>query len=687
MPRARRDAKPSTTRFIVLLRALWLSVAAYGVSHAQVERRLCEWISEGREALRALDGGSPAGDRSEARRLIARGTAAEESGLARGDGRRDRAGGQRIGELLAGKYPRDAMPSRRRVEVCVDVLLEVLESKDPDGYADDRYGTRELWLRLWLQADQGHVPELPEGRATTVAGYAGMAREQLTAATTEETTQDTAQDRTQDTAQDTAGPESGHAAAEAEPPRERSGTHRREAVTRRGAAGSGTVGRPMGEPDRAPSPGRRSARIRTWGAVGLTALCVTSFLIGVRTGRVTASPDPGPGETQLISTHPYAITEDRPVTIPLRLPWRRDWYLDLRLALGHTEEQSLQLCSLHGRLTYQIESGGRTLPAARSPIGRREVAVNGIHLGEVADAGLTVTFHADEAYQGSAARQAAEPPPCELTLDPSRSVLRTAGRPSTPIPRRTPARDQRLTGKKRISIAVKIDQPGIGEIVDYRRRGIDIDVANYIAGRLGAEPVWHDVTSEDREKLIESGQADLVIASYSMNERRLDKIAFAGPYLIAGQDILIDRSDADTITGEESLRDKRVCGVGNSASTERLVTFFGKAWDTPRNLIRRNGYGQCVSELLAGRVDAVSTDNSLLAGYVAEHPDRLRLVGRPFSTEEYGIGLPKDATEDVARINAILRQMIDDGTWARSIETHLGRSAAPFLQAVPDPRP
>src|SRR5262249_61748226 len=136
-------------QFIALLRSLGLAVASYGVSHAQIERRLCGWIAEGQKALTSLRDGSTEIDRQELQRLITRKIITEESGLTRTDGRRDRAGGQRIGELLAGKFPRAAMPSRRRAEVCVDVLLEILEEKDPVGYAEGRYGTREIWQNLW----------------------------------------------------------------------------------------------------------------------------------------------------------------------------------------------------------------------------------------------------------------------------------------------------------------------------------------------------------------------------------------------------------------------------------------------------------------------------------------------------------------------------------------------------------
>jgi hypothetical protein len=181
MPRVKRVPKQSTLRFIAMLRALDRALGSFGVSHAEVERRLCDWLAAGRKAEDALREGAQAVERDGLAAMVNRKTAVELSGLVRMDGRRDRAGGQRIGELVTGRFPRGSMPSRRRVEVCVDVFLAILEENDPTGYANGMYGTRESWRQWWLQADQGHEPEIDDtGR--TVWGYLNEALEELTAA-------------------------------------------------------------------------------------------------------------------------------------------------------------------------------------------------------------------------------------------------------------------------------------------------------------------------------------------------------------------------------------------------------------------------------------------------------------------------------------------------------------------------
>jgi glutamate transport system substrate-binding protein len=245
-----------------------------------------------------------------------------------------------------------------------------------------------------------------------------------------------------------------------------------------------------------------------------------------------------------------------------------------------------------------------------------------------------------------------------------------------------------LADKTTLTIGVKVDQPGIGVIVDgnpENRKGFDIDVANYVAEGLGAKVEWYDVSPRTREAVLENGDVDLVIAGYTVSANRQEKVAFAGPYLIVGQDIVVRISDAATVTGLGSLEDKKVCTTINSTSAERLVQEFGKAWDVPEHMVTMESIRQCINELLAGKVDAVSTDNIILAGYVDEQPDRLHLVGRPFTDDNIGVGLAKGNARDVSRINEILQEMIDDGTWAKSVEDHFGSSADSIIKNQPKP--
>ncbi|MDF5754303.1 transporter substrate-binding domain-containing protein [Spongiactinospora sp. TRM90649] len=447
-------------------------------------------------------------------------------------------------------------------------------------------------------------------------------------------------------------------------------------------AGVGAVGsRPAAQ--HAPSRSARHRRVRRRRTLAVLAGAAAVFIAGTGTGWMAATRSPSQALT--LSGPPYTITADQPLSIPLPLSERRDWILDMRLRLGFTPAQELQNCSYHAWLTYQVVGANGPGSVAHSETGRKDVAVNDLRLGITGAARLVVTLR----WKPSTPAQPAAPPRCELTLDPSRSVLRQSGTPATPITTPAPSRadigNGPLTGKPVLKIGVKIDQPAIGEMVNNNpddRRGIDPDLAREIARRLNAEVEFHDVTSSSRETLLQRGQVDMVIASYSMNEPRRDKITFAGPYLVAGQDILVRASDP-SIDDIDDLKDKKVCGVKGSTSTQRVIDHFGAEWDTPEHMTRQHGYGVCVEELRAGRVDAVSTDNSILAGYIAKHPGELRLLRKPFSVEEYGIGLARNNVGDAERINTVLKQMIADKTWQAILDKNLKSEAGTFISSVP----
>jgi glutamate transport system substrate-binding protein len=278
----------------------------------------------------------------------------------------------------------------------------------------------------------------------------------------------------------------------------------------------------------------------------------------------------------------------------------------------------------------------------------------------------------------------------------------TAGR-TNPAPGNLAGAVGPLWDKTTLTIAVKIDQPGIGYIENGdpdNRTGLDIDVARYIAGHLGPKPkdiFFVDATSGSREGLITGDnpartKVDLVIASYSIDDQRAAVVSFAGPYLIAGQSVLVRKQDAailDDTDGyhlEMSLRDHTVCSVVGSTPAVRLSQALGKAW-AAGHLVLQGGYQDCVAKLIARQVDAVSTDNAVLAGYLQlpQYAGQLYLAKHTFSTEAYGIGLAKNDTADRAAINGVLRKMIADGDWASFVRRDLGPDAPVFLAATPAP--
>jgi glutamate transport system substrate-binding protein len=191
-----------------------------------------------------------------------------------------------------------------------------------------------------------------------------------------------------------------------------------------------------------------------------------------------------------------------------------------------------------------------------------------------------------------------------------------------------------------------------------------------VADRLGAEVTFVEARSADRETLLERRQVDLVVAAYSITDERRELVDFAGPYFLAGQSVLVRRKNSD-ITGPTSLDDSDwdLCSVPGSTSATKVKQRFAI-----RVTLREfPTYGDCVEALQRGEVDAVTTDDVVLAGFTAARPEKLKVVGEPFSVERYGIGLHKGDPRQ-AEVTAALRRLVSDGTWQRVVQENLGKS-------------
>ena len=227
-------------------------------------------------------------------------------------------------------------------------------------------------------------------------------------------------------------------------------------------------------------------------------------------------------------------------------------------------------------------------------------------------------------------------------------------------------------GRESLVIGVSLTEPGLSAAGPDGPVGFDVDVATYVARRLGwsdSEIEFRTVVATDRQSALESGTVDMVVAAYAITAERAEGVAFAGPYLLAGQDLMVPFDNAD-VTGPHSLRGKVVCAASGTAATAIRSPEYS-AGATVRVLADT---GACVEALLSGRVDAVTADDVVLTGYAAQHRGDVKVLGSPFTTEAYGIGLPK-SSPDVDVINDVLQQMIDDGTWASDYEKALGTTA------------
>jgi glutamate transport system substrate-binding protein len=220
-----------------------------------------------------------------------------------------------------------------------------------------------------------------------------------------------------------------------------------------------------------------------------------------------------------------------------------------------------------------------------------------------------------------------------------------------------------------VKVGIKFDQPGLGLKEGSSYTGFDVDVATYIAKELNYTPEFVEAISAQRETLISSGQVKYIVGTYSITDARKEKVSFAGPYFIAGQDLLI-RADDSSITTPEALKGKKLCSVKGSTSAANVQTKYG----SDIQLQEYGTYTLCVDALKSKAVDALTTDNTILAGYAAQEANKgkLKVLGTTFSTENYGVGLKKGDTAFCKQVSDALTKFISSGEWQKSVDKWLG---------------
>ncbi|MGX6602589.1 glutamate ABC transporter substrate-binding protein [Micromonosporaceae bacterium Da 78-11] len=236
---------------------------------------------------------------------------------------------------------------------------------------------------------------------------------------------------------------------------------------------------------------------------------------------------------------------------------------------------------------------------------------------------------------------------------------------------------EKLNKAQKLRVGTKFDQPGFGlKGLSGKPEGFDVEMAKIVAKGLGIPEDKIEYTespSTVREQVIQQDKVDIVVATYTINDKRKAVIDFAGPYYIAGQSILVKAADA-TITGPDSFKDgtKKVCSVVNSTPATNIEKYLG---DKAKQLVLFDIYTKCVDALKSGQVDAVTTDNVILTGFIAAKGNEglFKLAGTPFTEEPYGIGLKKGDNDFRSFINDTLEASFKDGSYVKAWKDTAGK--------------
>ncbi|MFC4912507.1 glutamate ABC transporter substrate-binding protein [Actinomadura gamaensis] len=242
------------------------------------------------------------------------------------------------------------------------------------------------------------------------------------------------------------------------------------------------------------------------------------------------------------------------------------------------------------------------------------------------------------------------------------------------------AQEHSILHRHSLVIGVKGDQPGLGKIVDGHYQGFDVDVATYVARKLGVPAsriTFKTTPSSVREKVLQDGAVDMVVATYSITPARKTQVTFAGPYYVAHQDTLVRTSDS-SIRSVHDLAHKRICAVKGSNSWKRIT----EEQSIKADPVPAESYGACMPLLVDNKIDAFSTDDLILAGFAAGRSD-VHIIGAPFTDEKYGIGLRKGDLAGCEAVNRILTGMYQDGSAQRFLSRWFANTGARLSASVP----
>jgi polar amino acid transport system substrate-binding protein len=252
--------------------------------------------------------------------------------------------------------------------------------------------------------------------------------------------------------------------------------------------------------------------------------------------------------------------------------------------------------------------------------------------------------------------------------DPRASLRPPAGMPA---PGAMPAGSTmaRIAGRGRLVVGVDQNtylfgyrDPSKGEIV-----GFDIDIAREIARAIFGDPgrvQLTSITSAQRIPFVRDGKVDIVADSMTINCERLQQVAFSTDYFDAGQKILVNVGSP--IHGPADLGGRKVCAAAGTTSIQTIATL--PAHPVP---VTVNDWTDCMVMLQQGQVDAVSTDDNVLAGLAKQDPHTV-VVGDRFTDEPHGLAIAQGSRDFVRFVNGVLDRMRSDGTWARIYQRWLG---------------
>lgn len=236
-----------------------------------------------------------------------------------------------------------------------------------------------------------------------------------------------------------------------------------------------------------------------------------------------------------------------------------------------------------------------------------------------------------------------------------------------------------------LRVSTRFDHPGLSaRNLRGEQEGFEVDLVRYIAGRLGLSRdriEWIEGNSASREELLQQNKVDIVVATFSITPKRQKVVGFGGAYLDITNDLVVPIGNPVHITDPQTPQGIRVCSTLGGAVSASLRKEFPDA-----NLVEFDVSSKCIDALKNGSVDALATQGPIGAGYVSKNSTDLEMLGKPFTTERWGIGIAKGDTEFCEFLNTVIPDFYADGSAAKSWAESLGRYTAQQVK-LPAPHP
>ncbi|MEO3788809.1 glutamate ABC transporter substrate-binding protein [Nonomuraea sp. B10E15] len=235
---------------------------------------------------------------------------------------------------------------------------------------------------------------------------------------------------------------------------------------------------------------------------------------------------------------------------------------------------------------------------------------------------------------------------------------------------------EKVQGANTIVVGTKWDQPSLGLKMGAEPEGFDVDVAKALvkelAGGKEVEIEWKESASSNREPFLQNGTVDMVVATYSITEERKGKVTFGGPYVIAHQDVMV-RKDDTSINSPQELKGKKICKAAGSNSYKRITEGPPDGeLDIDATTVDAANYSECVQKLTGSNLDAVTTDDLILAGFAKQAGGNFKVLGQGFTDEKYGVGLKKGDTKTCEAVNTAVKKLWDNGTMKQLLDKWFG---------------